>query len=173
MKKRKQSRLRNLHKEEKEAYMTVESAMILPMVLCLYIMLIYTSFYLYDRCLFRQDAGILCFRESIRREEGAPKPDPEQVLQNTRRQFGTKYFAVSGLETSARAEGKRVILQGSARVLPTSFGSYFLMPKNIWTLSFQAKARKTDPPWSIRSFRRKTFLVREGLERIENIAKSR
>lgn len=148
---------------KREAYLTVEAAMLIPMVLCLYVMLIYTAFYLYDRCLFRQDASLLCFRESIRREEGAPAVNPEQIRQNEKRQFGTKYFAVSRIQTQATKDGKKAVYQGSASVLPTSFGGYFMMPKKIWTLTFQASARKTDPPWSIRSFRRKSWLVKQGL----------
>ena len=66
-------------KEQKlriKGYMTVEAAFVMPMVLCVFVMLIYTSFYLYDRCVFKQDDFILCFRESIRKEEGAPRVDP-------------------------------------------------------------------------------------------------
>lgn len=162
-------------KEQKlriKGYMTVEAAFVMPMVLCVFVMLIYTSFYLYDRCVFKQDAFILCFRESIRKEEGAPRVDPSYMQQGEARQFENKYFAVNNLETSAKAMGKKAVFQGSARVLPTSFGSYFLMPKSIWRLTFYGSARKTDPPWSIRSYRRKTYVVKKGLKALESIAGS-
>ena len=146
-----------------DAYMSVEAAIVMPMVLCLFVMLIYTAFYLYDRCVFQQDAYILCFRESSRREEGAPKVDPDRIRQEETRQFGGKYFAVRSLELSAKAEGKKAVYQGSALVLPTSFGGYFLMPKSIWTVTFQGSARKTDPPWAIRSYRRKSYILKKGL----------
>ena len=145
----------------------MEAAFVMPMVLCVFVMLIYTSFYLYDRCVFKQDAFILCFRESIRKEEGAPRVDPSYMQQGEARQFENKYFAVNDLETSAKAMGKKAVFQGSARVLPTSFGSYFLMPKSIWRLTFYGSARKTDPPWSIRSYRRKTYVVKKGLKALE------
>lgn len=160
-------------KEQKrriKGYMTVEAAFVMPMVLCVFVILIYTSFYLYDRCVFKQDAFVLCFRESIRKEEGAPRVDPSYMQQGEARQFENKYFAVNDLETSAKAMGKKAVFQGSARVLPTSFGSYFLMPKSIWRLTFYGSARKTDPPWSIRSYRRKTYVVKKGLKALESIA---
>ncbi len=154
--------------ESLDAYMTVEAAFVMPMVLCLFVMLIYTAFYLYDRCVFRQDAYILCFRESIRREQGAPKVNPDRIRQEETGQFGGKYFAVRSFESSVQAEGKKAVYQGKARVLPTSFGGYFLMPKSIWTINFQGSARKTDPPWAIRSYRRKSYLLKKGLHAMTN-----
>jgi hypothetical protein len=141
------------------AYMTVEASLIMPMVLCICVILIYVSFFLYDRCCFSQDAYVLCFRESIRREEGTPTIRPDKIKENEQRQFGSKYFAVSSLETTASADGKNCVYEGTAKVLPTSFGSYFLMPRDIWEATFHSSARKTDPSWSIRSVRRKTYML--------------
>lgn len=143
--------------QELTAYMTVEAAFVMPMILCVFIVTIYAAFLLYDRCLFAQDARVLCLRESIQRDDGAPKVDAERLKSNEQRQFGTKYFAVSSLSTSAYAEGKRCVYEGSFRVLPTSFGGSEIMPKTIWNASIRTSARKTDPPWSIRSFRRKIY----------------
>lgn len=149
------------------AYLTVEAAFIVPMVLCLFVILIYCSFYLYDRCVFQQDAYILCLRESIRKDEGAPTVDTARLESGAERQFGTKYFAVSRLETSAAAEGKQCVFEGTAQILPTSFGSDVLMPKNIWSANFRAEKRKTDPAWSIRSLRRKSYVLKKGMELLQ------
>ncbi len=144
---------------KQNAYMTVEAAFLMPMVLCLFVIVIYTSFYLYDRCLYQQDAYILCLRESIRKEKGAPCVDTAQMKNNARVQFGTKYFAISDLETNASANGKIAVFEGTATVKPTVLGNFFLMPKSIWNANFHAEKRKADPPWSIRSTRRKTFIL--------------
>ena len=149
------------------AYMTVEAAFVMPMVLCVFIIIIYAAFLLYDRCVFAQDARVLCLRESIQREDGAPRVDTERLKSNEQRQFGTKYFAVSSLTTEAYAEGSCCTYEGSFRVLPTSFGSDGLMPKSIWNATFRASARKTDPPWSIRSFRRKIYVAGNLISRSE------
>ncbi len=146
------------------AYMTVEAAFIMPMVLCLFVIVIYCSFYLYDRCVFQQDAYILCLRESIQKDEGAPTVDAARLKSGAARQFGTKYFAVSRLETAASAEGRDCVFEGTAQILPTSFGSDALMPKKIWSANFRARKRKTDPAWSIRSLRRKSYVLQKGTE---------
>ncbi len=144
----------------KGAYMTVEASLLMPMVLCLFVILIYVSFYLYDRCVFQQDAYILCLRESIQKDEGAPSVDAKRLQSGAASQFGNKYFAVSSLKTDAYAEGNCCVFEGTARILPTSFGSYFLMPKDIWSANFHAEKRKTDPAWSIRSLRRKSHILK-------------
>lgn len=150
---------------ELTAYMTVEAAFVMPMVLCVFVIIIYSAFLLYDRCVFTQDAHVLCLRESIQREEGAPVVSAERVKAGEQRQFGTKYFAVSSLTTSVRAEGKQCVYEGTFRVLPTSFGSDEIMPKNIWNAAVRASARKTDPPWNIRSFRRKIYVAKKLVSR--------
>ncbi len=150
-----------------DAYMTVEASFIMPMVLCIFVVVIYTSFYLYDRCVFQQDAYILCLRESIRRQEGAPAVDSERLKSSAKSQFGNKYFAVRSLEISTSGEGKNCVFEGKALVLPTSFGSDSLMPKKIWSVQFRARKRKSDPPWSIRSLRRKSHVLKSGAEYLQ------
>ena len=50
---------------EAEAYFTVEAALIVPVVVCIFVMIIYLSFYLYDRCVLTQDCYVLSYRQSI------------------------------------------------------------------------------------------------------------
>ena len=45
--------------------MTLEAALIVPMVICVFSLLIYFSYYLYGRCILSQDAYILAFRASV------------------------------------------------------------------------------------------------------------
>ena len=47
-----------------KAYFTVEAACILPMMLGVYVFLIYGMFYRYDRCLLEQDAALMVMEES-------------------------------------------------------------------------------------------------------------
>ena len=46
-----------------KAYFTVEAACVLPMVLGVYVFLIYGMFYQYDRCLLEQDVALLVLEE--------------------------------------------------------------------------------------------------------------
>ena len=79
-----------------EAYFTVEAALVMPVVLAIIVMIIYMSFYLYDRCVMQQDCCVLSYRQSI--EKGtADRVSREKI----REQFGEKLFMLSGLETGA------------------------------------------------------------------------
>ncbi|MDR2547262.1 MAG: pilus assembly protein [Lachnospiraceae bacterium] len=46
------------------AYMTIEAALIIPFVIGIYLFLIFTAFYLYDKTTLTQDTYILCYRGS-------------------------------------------------------------------------------------------------------------
>ena len=47
-----------------KAYFTVEAACVLPMMLGVYVFLIYGIFYRYDRCLLEQDTALMVMEES-------------------------------------------------------------------------------------------------------------
>ena len=138
-----------------DGYMTVEASFIIPMVLCVIVIMIYTAFYLYDRCLFHQDAYLLCYRESICKEKEAPQ---NKIAADRAKTFGNKYFALSSVETAAKVEGHTIALTGTGKVRPAVFGQYFLMPKSIWTIRFAGAADVTDPPLKIRRFRRLLYI---------------
>lgn len=157
MNKRRQTPIlsRKVKKREKEkwteAYFTVEATLIIPMVLVIFVLLIYLSFYLYDRCLIAQDAYILCFRSSILKEE----PDKAQaVLAGKQRQYGSKYFAIKNNTSSAAENGKWIEMSGEMKIFPSVFQNHFLMPSKQWQINFKAKAKETDPVKGFRRFSR-------------------
>ncbi len=45
-------------------YMTVEASLVIPLVLCIYVMIIKAGFWVYDRCVMSQDQYLLAFRSS-------------------------------------------------------------------------------------------------------------
>lgn len=155
--------LKQMDKREIQAYMTIEASLLIPMVVCVIVVIIYTAFCLYDKCLIAQDSYILCLRESYRKDAEGPQVNTEAIESGAERQFGTKYFAVNAFSGNAAAEGTIGSYCGTMKVAPGVFGQYFLMPQNIWTQRFSSAARKTDPPWSIRSYRRKTYVIRKGV----------
>ncbi len=52
-----------MHKQLK-GYMTVEASFVMPLVLLLYLLIIVSGFYLYDRCVLSQDTYLIAFRTS-------------------------------------------------------------------------------------------------------------
>ena len=45
------------HVRELDAYMTVEASFVIPMALCLIVLTIYLSFYMYNKCVLTQDCA--------------------------------------------------------------------------------------------------------------------
>lgn len=140
-------------------YFTVEASLIMPMVLCIYVILIYVGFFLYNRCVATQDAYVLCFRESIHKDESLwSYPDGGVVRAEEENQVGTKYLAIKSKSTSVRAEGAIIRYSGEGNVAPPLFGGSVIMPQDIWTFRYGMSARHTDPPLNIRKARR-TYAV--------------
>ena len=83
-------------KEAWPAYMTVEASFLVSFTVILFAVVIYLAFYQYDRCVLAQDLYLLCFRESLLREEENRTAGQEELAQ---RQFGTKYFLTDRIST--------------------------------------------------------------------------
>ena len=71
--------------------MTLEAALIVPMVICVITLLILFSYYLYGRCILSQDSYILAFRASVDADRYGSNPE-STVLSKRDRVFGKKYF---------------------------------------------------------------------------------
>ena len=61
-----QERVRKQQGRAADAYMTVEASFVVPMAVCLIVLVIYLSFYMYNKCLLAQD----CARTAIRTAAG-------------------------------------------------------------------------------------------------------
>lgn len=55
----------NNNKRYLNGYMTIEASLIIPLVIGIYFLLIFTSFYLYNKCVLAQDTYIKCYRASV------------------------------------------------------------------------------------------------------------
>lgn len=142
---------------KEEAYFTVEAALVIPVVLAIIVMIIYMSFYLYDRCVMQQDCCVLSYRQSI--EKGtADRVSREKI----REQFGEKLFMLSGLETGA-SSGGTIQVKSSAAMDPPLFGLPAFSEENQWRIGVVKKARKTDPPRDYRRVRRLLYLASKAM----------
>lgn len=144
---------RNRVQAEADAYFTVEAALIIPIVLCIFVMIIYLSFYLYDRCVMSQDCYVLSYRQSI--EKGGADRAGQPAAGE---QFGQKLFMLSRMET-ASSSGTRISVKINAAMAPPLFGLDFFRENRQWILSVQEKARKSDPPRDYRRIRRIMYLA--------------
>ncbi|MDO5133144.1 MAG: hypothetical protein Q4D81_09200 [Eubacteriales bacterium] len=137
-----------LNRSEAGAYFTVEASMIMPVVLCLSVMILYMSFYVYDRCVLSQDCYVLSYRQSIEKagRDRAGRSAAEE-------QMGNKLFMLSGFESDA-SEGGTIRVRGKAAVEAPLFGLPVFEQNRIWILGVEKTARRTDPPAVYRKVRR-------------------
>lgn len=139
--------MRRAHKEA-EAYFTVEAALVMPVVLCIFVMLLYLSFYLYDRCVLAQDCYVLSYRQSIEKG-GADRSGPDAA----RAKYGGRLFMLSKI-TAESSDGGTVQVSGQARMDVPVFGLGFFDRNQGWDLVVKERAKKTDPPKDYRRVRR-------------------
>ncbi len=139
--------------------MTVEASFIVPMAVCVIVLLIYFSFYMYDRCVLSQDVYILAFRaakENASYKETAPEA---YVGEHASEVAGRKYFGSSFPEfettvTGADLMGKTVTVTGRAETNHSAMGRYFLKPTGDWDYLAAGRAKARNYPKHIRMFTR-------------------
>ena len=132
-----------------KGYMTLEASLVVPMIICVFALLIYFSYYLYGRCILSQDTYILAFRASISSEDAV-----SVVSEKEERVLGRKYFGANKPVISVITNGKEVRVSGKTTVRSRAMGSYFLKPKSGWDYEAAGKARKLEQIEHIRMVKR-------------------
>lgn len=130
-------------------YMTAEAAMIVPAVFALIIMLLYLTFFMYDRCVMTQDLYTAAYRVSIQRGDHSPETGDLDT---------SGYFMLNGCSAGVNG-GKEVLAHAEGSMAP-AIVTGVQEGGSTWNLSVSMKARKTDPPFSFRRFRRVLAIAR-------------
>lgn len=137
----------------------------MPLVLGMYVLLIYTAFFMYDRCIAEQDAYILCMREGTRKDEGpVSSPDVRRIQADEKRQHGTKFIALGGWSSRVYSQGSKAVYEGSGTCAPPVMQNIFPGEENFWRIRVRMSARKSDPPLLIRRYRRIQYIVSAGMQ---------
>ncbi|MBO5565064.1 MAG: hypothetical protein J5935_05560 [Lachnospiraceae bacterium] len=132
------------------AYMTVEAALLLPLILQGMALLICLSFFMYDQCTYEQDAYFACFKASITKEEGKAM----EVLKKTADAAFSKGYLMAGTPSySAGESGSMFTVKGSGKA-------------GLWETDFTGQAERFDPPYGIRKYRRLGYLAGRVLDTI-------
>lgn len=130
--------------------MTIEAAFIIPWVIFLFVFLIYTCFYFYDKCVLFQDSYTICFRASIRKEENGIS---DYVNSHMEQQFGKKYFGVGKVEANMQQSAREVNIYAACSV-KVPFTHFLTMTQEEgWSIQTQAKAQIINPTKIIRKCR--------------------
>lgn len=141
------------HKKRKFAlkgYMSLEASFIMPWVIFLFVFLIYTSFYLYDKCVLFQDAYMLCLRGSVQKEEGGAL---KYVNEHMMEKFGSKYFGVGRVDAKAEQSGQEIRVIGTCSVKIPIAHFLTMSNKSGWQIQTEAKAQIINPTKIIRKCR--------------------
>lgn len=138
---------------ELKGFMTVEAAMVFPAVFALVIMLLYVTFFLYDKCRMTQDLYTAAYRQSIVRGD---------TVLNT--QVDTSAYLMLG-GCSAEVSGGGTVRASAAGNMAPALLTGTGEEGAVWELKVTMEARKTDPPRSFRRFRRVTAIARQALEK--------
>lgn len=110
----------------RNAYFTVEAALVFPIVIAVILFVIYMMLFQYDRCLLEQDLGAIALWGTV-----VDVSDAEDMAQKTRERLGTmykdKYVAWKITQLDAVLDGNKFRASGTGQLT-------FPVPKwNIWS----------------------------------------
>lgn len=130
--------------------MTLEASFIITWTLFLFVLLIYLSFYSYDKCVLFQDAYTICFRGSIQKDEEQVVP---YISANMQKQFGKKYFGVGKVQGTVDKNGNMASVTGECQVKVPIRKLFTMHGKEGWRIRTRAKAQIVNPTKMIRRCR--------------------
>ena len=139
-----------LLKKTAKGYMTLEASFIITWTLFLFVLLIYLSFYSYDKCVLFQDAYTICFRGSIQKDEEQVVP---YISANMQKQFGKKYFGVGKVQGTVDKNGNMASVTGECQVKVPIRQWFTMHGKEGWRIRTRAKAQIVNPTKMIRRCR--------------------
>lgn len=133
-----------------KGYMTVEAAFLITWTVFLFVLLIYLSFYSYDKCVLFQDAYTVCFRGSIQKEEDQVVP---YINAHMQQQFGRKYFGAGKVQGTVDRNGNTTSVTGECQVKVPIRQFFTMHDRAGWKIKTKAKAQIINPTKVIRKCR--------------------
>lgn len=139
-----------LLRKKAKGYMTLEASFIITWTVFLFVLLIYLSFYSYDKCVLFQDAYTVCFRGSVQKEEGQVVPYIDAHMQQ---QFGKKYFGVGKVNGTVDRDGNTTSVTGECQVKTPVRQLFTMYDQAGWKIQTRARAQIINPTEMIRRSR--------------------
>ena len=134
----------------KDAYFTVEAALVLPIVLATVVFLMYTMFFQYDRCLMEQDMGMLLLRGSAFSAKDAEER-VKNVMTRAEQQNADRYIMWELDKMTVRQE-KNQLLIGRKGSMKFPFAGWQIDgPDRFWVWGTEYKSRLLSPASFVRS----------------------
>ncbi len=115
----------------KNAYFTVEAALVLPVVIGSILFVIYMMLFQYDRCLLEQDVGAMALWGSL--VEANDTAELQQEVQGRMAElYRDKYAAWRITELSASLDRNHFSVEGAGQLMFPVPGWNFWSTENIW-----------------------------------------
>ena len=133
-----------------KGYMTVEAAFLITWTMFVFVLLIYLSFYSYNKCVLFQDAYTVCFKGSIQKDEEQVVP---YINANMQKQFGKKYFGVGKVQGTVDRNGNTTSVTGECQVKVPIRQFFTMHDRSGWKITTKAKAQIINPTKMIRKCR--------------------
>ncbi|MBQ3796407.1 MAG: pilus assembly protein [Butyrivibrio sp.] len=137
-----------------KGYMTVEAAVVIPVVIFVFASLIYFSSYLYTKCVLSQDCYVLAFRASNNNDEKYDSDMGGYVMNKSAKVAGGKYYGSSAPAFRAVVNGKKIEVWGSTIVRHAAIGRAFKKLGGGWEIEMHQIATKRDYAGHIRTVKR-------------------
>ena len=139
-------------KRETGAYLTIEAALVMPIVLAVIVFVVYMLFFQYDRCLMEQNAGVMAMRGCT-----LQIPDKEERLlkmQEMPLQKDEKYLAWEMLKPTITLKGNKILLEQSGQLKFPFAGLLSWQGKDVWESSIRFENNRIRPVEFIRNCRK-------------------
>ena len=142
--------------EKRNAFFTVEAALVLPMVISAMLVGIYLFCYQYDRCLMEQDMGSLLICGNSISAENAGKT--EDLAESVKRRAAwihlDKYAAWKLKAIDIRLEHNELSVSGAGELIFPIPGWNMWNRDNIWEAQVSYKSSRLSPVFFIRQYRK-------------------
>lgn len=146
-----------MRKKKVKGFITIEYALMLPVFLMLYTVLVSVALYWYNQCILQTDVYLLCI-ESLEEPDSSEKI--KQVKNKQEQLYGEKYLGVSGLQTNYLVEKNelKITSEGTMPNLLTGIGGFH----GAWSLQAEGRIGTENQEDTLRS-------CKEALKKLQNI----
>lgn len=158
---------KNTANGDKNAYLTVEAALVLPVFIGVLLFIIYMLFFQYNRCLMEQDLEAAALWGSGVAEEDT-KALETMIRERMAGMYRDKYIVWRFTELEAELKRNRFMVKGTAQLkLPLS-GWNFWSKENIWGSSVSYECRRFSPVTFVRLCRGLKSLTNDKSRKEQN-----
>ena len=133
----------------KNAYFTVEAALVVPVVMSTMLLVIYMLLFQYNRCLLEQDLGAMVIWGG-NTEVSDVELFEEKIKERINKMYREKYVAWEITTLNATLQNSNFAVEGGGQLTFPFAGWNFWSTDNIWEAKVDYSCRRTSPITFIR-----------------------